>query len=235
MANNPTAPPAVVPRWGELNDAGGANGYGTPASNLVTPPSGNSDTGFADGTYPPAGWVNWALKALYEWALYLSVFINQILVWTGFNQYQGGLQVWGTNKYFSSPNANLVSNLNKPAGYGSGGAMGTSGSGLASWASTAVDAKATDNAGICDLTVSGSPTLTAGTPYLIAKLQPFSGLQPESVQFTAQVNITAANLCYQGTLSYIWGSSTISVYFTPNTNWSPVNSAGYLFAYHCDY
>lgn len=83
MPSNPTAPPAVVPRWAELNDNGGTSGYGTPASNVVTPPSGNSDTGFADGTYPPAGWWNWFAMWTCNWILWLKSLTAQALTWTG--------------------------------------------------------------------------------------------------------------------------------------------------------
>lgn len=118
MPSNPTAPPAVVPRWAELNDNGGTSGYGTPASNVVTPPSGNSDTGFADGTYPPAGWWNWFAMWTCNWILWLKSLTAQALIWTGFNEFTAGVQIAGGLKLYeglASPDATNLAASGSPS------------------------------------------------------------------------------------------------------------------------
>jgi hypothetical protein len=57
--------PSVVPRWAET--VGGA-----PAANITAPTSGQQDTGFTVGQVPPSGYVNFLLRYIYDWILYLK-------------------------------------------------------------------------------------------------------------------------------------------------------------------
>ncbi len=228
MASLPTAAPATLPRWGELNDTGGSNGYGTPASNIVAPASGNSDTGYVDGTYPPAGWINWAFKALYEWALWLSVYLSTAHNWTVIQYFNAAL---------FAPVPILSSNLNRPAAAPLGGKMGVSGVSLAGFVSApAVDAAATDNAGQYSFTSSATP-LTAGTLYHVGTLETFSGLSPESVQLTlTESMLGASNFGNNGVFGInIPSTGIIQIFFMPTANFTPPASTGYTLHYHCDF
>jgi hypothetical protein len=79
--------PGTLPRWAETAS-------GTPASNLVGPPAGKQDAGFATGgDIPTSGGLNWLFRWIYKWCQYVAGLTGEALTWTARQTFSGGATV----------------------------------------------------------------------------------------------------------------------------------------------
>ncbi len=70
--------PASLPRWN------------TDASNRTDPASGQKDTGWTSGQFPPSSYFNWWMNLVYQWAVYVDAITAEALTWTAAHVFSGG-------------------------------------------------------------------------------------------------------------------------------------------------
>jgi len=76
-----------LPRWAESLT-------GTQASNVVGPPAGKQDTGYATGgDIPTSGGLNWLFRWIYKWCQYVAGLTGEALTWTARQTFNGGCTV----------------------------------------------------------------------------------------------------------------------------------------------
>lgn len=210
--------PATVPRWAQT--AAGAQ-----AANIVTPPSGQLDSGWNTNQIPPSGWFNWFQNLTYQWILWLQSITQQTLTWTGEQVFTAGT----SHKYMHTAQGILAGrgNLAQLASY-LAPTVPTAATAVAG-ATTSLDSNATDTAGTLGVNFVTSTPLAAGSDTIIAHLHTGNNLLPEFAQVSilTMVSSQLPSFCFYG-LPSASGGNGIDVHMV-NTTAGSISVASQVF------
>ncbi len=111
----PIVKPAELPRWEEAS-----GDQGVPGGVEIDPASGVKDVGWTVAEKPPAQYMNWWMRLVYDWVQWLNDLTNQALTWVALHTFQKGISVTQ-----STTNSDAIDATGNGTGAGISGSGGT--------------------------------------------------------------------------------------------------------------